>query len=376
MAESSEAITGKFDFYDILGYLVPGLVLLGLLVLPFGLIKGIWPSTSFTSAILYLVAAYIVGHVLQGFLRAWEIVPGMRDDPKGKMRAPSAVLLDQRSALTPDVHAKVGRLANQFWKFPKTFNSEDGSWDKVPPYERNAAFLQARNLLLQSGKGSYFEQFQGKYALMGGVTTSLLVTALYYAGWAVAFMLPGCGTGFWWSIGILACLAAFVIYLFRLPMLEVKRKREWETAKAEDKDAVEEKNQKKERTLNNILLLALALGALLGGFVAANFSQEMETNKTSDTQKKASATCAVCCAGNCEGSKESEGFPALPIEHEAIFMWFLAVLASGAAARCYGAYQAFAREFATGVWRDFANFDLLGESSSQGKNDGESKGKK
>ncbi len=43
MAESSDAITGKFDFYDILGYLVPGLTFIGLVTLPFGLIRGHGP---------------------------------------------------------------------------------------------------------------------------------------------------------------------------------------------------------------------------------------------------------------------------------------------------------------------------------------------
>jgi hypothetical protein len=75
MAEGSDAITGKFDFYDILGYLVPGLVLIGLLWLPFGLIKGIWPSSSLTSAVLYLVCAHILGHILQGFCVSGKLSP-------------------------------------------------------------------------------------------------------------------------------------------------------------------------------------------------------------------------------------------------------------------------------------------------------------
>lgn len=49
-----------------LGYLIPGLVFLGLLFLPFGLIKGMWPPTSVSSAVLYLVGAHILGHILQG----------------------------------------------------------------------------------------------------------------------------------------------------------------------------------------------------------------------------------------------------------------------------------------------------------------------
>lgn len=305
MAEGSDAITGKFDFYDILGYLIPGLVFIGLLSVPFGLIKGRWPSTSITSAVLYLVSAHIVGHILQGFLRAWEKVPQIRDK-QGKMRAPSSVLLDPDQTLAR-FRTRIGDLVNKFWQIPAAdllFDNHDS--------DRNAAFLQARNLLLQSKKQSYFEQFQGKYALMGGVAAGLFLTSAYYAGWTVGLIPSDCIVP-WSKAGPYLLGAVLAVWLVCLLL-----------------------NQRFEgRALVYVVLLLLLLGTFLGGFVSGGICSE----------SKASAV--------------------LQIEHKATFMLILALAAFGAAIRCYGSYKAFANEFATGVWRDFANFELIPKSDDK-----------
>ena len=49
----------KFNFYDIYGYFVPGLALLAVLWLPFGLLKQGWPSADWGSALVAVVAAYL-----------------------------------------------------------------------------------------------------------------------------------------------------------------------------------------------------------------------------------------------------------------------------------------------------------------------------
>jgi len=337
MAESSDAITGKLDFYDILGYLVPGLVLVGLLSLPFGLITGTWPSTSLTSAVLYLVGAHIVGHILQGFLRVWEIVPEIKDD-KGKLRAPSSVLLDESpKSLAPAIRAKIRKLTNKFWEIPKTPGLNDGSWDDVPDSERAAAFLQARNLLLQAKKQSYFEQFQGKYALMGGMTAGLAIASVYYAGWAFALIPSDCISHFskYGPYVMAGFLAAVVICL---GLMQNSR----------------------------VLLVLLLLGGFLAGFVIGNPAPPPpQIRQPPETQKGAGVVCAVCCNGNSEGSGSGSASQAEHIEHKATFMLILALVAFGVGTRCYGAYKAFATEFAKGAWRDFANYDLLSDSGNK-----------
>jgi hypothetical protein len=341
MAEGSDAITGKFDFYDILGYLVPGLVLLGLLTLPFGLIKGIWPSTSLASAVLYLVGAHILGHILQGFLRAWEGTVRIKDKT-GKMvkpRTPSSVLLDADESLARFL-PKIEKLTRKFWEIPK----ENESWASVQDTDRDATFLQARNLLLQAKKQSYFEQFQGKYALMGGMTAGLVIASAYYAGWAVALIPSDCiahlSRGGPYAFGGL--LAVLVVCF-----------------------ALIQRSNVSEQFLRVVLLLLL-VGVFLGGFVAASASQQPpETHQLAETHKGGCGVCAVCCGGKSEGSGPSDASQGLHIEHKATFMLIFALVAFGAAVRCYGAYKAFAREFAMGVWRDFANFHIVAESANK-----------
>lgn len=337
MAESSDAITGKFDFYDILGYLIPGLVFLGLVTLPFGLITGTWPSTSVTSAILYVVGAHIIGHILQGFLRVWEIVPEIRDD-KGKLRTPSSVLLDgSPKSLAPAVRAKIRKLTNKFWEIPKILGLNDGSWDDVPDSERAAAFLQARNLLLQAKKQSYFEQFQGKYALMGGMTAGLAIASVYYFGWAFALISSDC-IAHLSKYGPYILAGFLVIVVICLGLMQNSR----------------------------VLLVLLLAGAFLAGFVIGNPTPPPpQTHQSAEIQKGAGIVCTVCCDGKSEDSGSGNASQAVHIEHKLAFMLILALVAFSAGTRCYGAYKSFATEFAKGVWRDFANYDLVTEPSNK-----------
>src|SRR5437899_917034 len=55
----------RFNFYDLYGYLLPGLVTLGLLGLPFRLIPGFQLPTEWSATFVALVFGYVVGHILQ-----------------------------------------------------------------------------------------------------------------------------------------------------------------------------------------------------------------------------------------------------------------------------------------------------------------------
>jgi hypothetical protein len=344
MAEGSDSITGKFDFYDILGYLVPGLVFLGLVTLPFGLIKGMWPSSSLTSTVLYLVGAHILGHILQGFLRAWEKTLRVKGQ-SGKMvkpRNPSSILLDDADKSLKPFLPKIEKLARKFWGIPK----EDKSWDSVQDADRDAAFLQARNLLLQAKKQSYFEQFQGKYALMGGIAAALLLIALYYAGWWIGLgchpegKLPHCA----W-VGFAIFLLVFIVFLF--------------IVHSEDK------------TLPHvIMLILLAIGSGWGGVLTSSTPARVTEGKGGNAPP-----CQVCYIAKPDSGEDGKGQSPLDIEHKATFMVILALVAFAMAIRCYGAYKAFAREFAMGVWRDFANYDLVTESAKSAGGEDKNKGK-
>jgi hypothetical protein len=51
----------NLNFYDIYGYLIPGLTLAIVLRLPYGLITGSWPESSWTSALIAVVIGYVLG---------------------------------------------------------------------------------------------------------------------------------------------------------------------------------------------------------------------------------------------------------------------------------------------------------------------------
>jgi len=55
----------QFNFYDVYGYLLPGLALCAVLYAPVGWARHEWPSPDLGSAVLAIVLAYIVGHLLQ-----------------------------------------------------------------------------------------------------------------------------------------------------------------------------------------------------------------------------------------------------------------------------------------------------------------------
>lgn len=84
----------KFNFYDVYGYFLPGLSLLGLIFLPFGLVKHQWPATELSSALGAIVFAYILGHVIQTI--AFRAFPSALLDSLGNRRYPSELFLDHK----------------------------------------------------------------------------------------------------------------------------------------------------------------------------------------------------------------------------------------------------------------------------------------
>lgn len=67
----------KFNFYDIYGYFLPGLVLLFLSGLPFGIVCDRWPSGELVTALIGIPLAYVAGHILQAF--AVRVFPSTTD---------------------------------------------------------------------------------------------------------------------------------------------------------------------------------------------------------------------------------------------------------------------------------------------------------
>lgn len=405
----------KFNFYDIYGYLLPGLVLISLAWLPFGLVFGIWPKAELGSALLALILAYVVGHFTQTL--AAPLFPSTKPDKFGNRRYPSDVMLDTRDKkFTCDLKRSIcqlsGRILGLELEFPQDLGEKKAKLKELSDQlrdqeeerplgisalrktakalerQRNAekdparkaalekelcglretiteavrkseadlaatrsaidrertaidadtslrrdAFFQARSALLKAKGNSYWEQFEGLYALMRGVSFAFGLAASYLAGWA-------CGLGlraFWGNVlwpfryfGGMGVLAVLVIVALSWP--------------GPSPPPSELPRWKRISLLSAIVLASLAAGGVLSSLTLQQ-----------DGAKKSSVPSLITIVtvqpeANPEGSKISVKTPAL-------LVGFLGLLAAVMSFRCYGAYKAFADSFAEHVWRDFANIE-------------------
>src|SRR5438093_358010 len=168
----------RLNLYDLYGYLLPGLTIIGLLWLPFGMALGIWPPFELGSAIFALIVGYVLGHILHELSRS--VFPS-HSVKNGFRSFPSDELLDDSDrTFSEEIKAKI--------------RSKILDWYKIDVGERKnrgTAFAMCRNELLQKGRVSYAEQFQGLYALMRGVGAACFLASANALGWAIGSVLSG-----------------------------------------------------------------------------------------------------------------------------------------------------------------------------------------
>ncbi len=196
----------RLNFYDLYGYLLPGLAWLGLMWLPFGLVGQYWPRAEWSSALVALVLGYIAGHVLQGL--AAKALPSVRK-VNGESRHPSDILLDDANkTFSPEVKSRLAlRIILRFDIDVGDSNNPDPEDRKRHRYD---AFMLCRRTLIQKGVGSYAEQFEGMYAFMRGVTAACIFSFLYHLGWILTIFFHSSIRSFFY-IAVLVLLV-FVNY--------------------------------------------------------------------------------------------------------------------------------------------------------------------
>lgn len=202
----------KFNFYDIYGYLLPGLLLLGLCWLPFGLEGKGWPNQELSKALFLLFSGYITGHLLQSY--ALVVIPSKVRDSKGSLRSPSSIMLDDDSKF--DSKFKL-LLANEI---QEEFGLEVLGTDGQHERNRDVAIMQARAYLIRKKAANYVEQFEGLYAMLRGLGCAFFVGAAYLLGWILSFHWNSECLGFGiWLLLIIACAGTLVLgalsYLLR-----------------------------------------------------------------------------------------------------------------------------------------------------------------
>lgn len=203
----------NFNFYDIYGYLFPGLILLGVLWLPFGLIEGQWPKAELLSAFVAAVVGYITGHIIQTLAR--NASPPMIKDSEGDKRYPSDVLLDKDDrVLSGDLKNQLAASIKEFFNIDVRVELEGKEAKELKglSLQRRDAFFLCRDVLITTKTISYAEQLQGMYALMMGLTVAFALGASYHLGWAVSGLRREVFEDAS-RIGVLASLALAVLIL-------------------------------------------------------------------------------------------------------------------------------------------------------------------
>jgi hypothetical protein len=170
----------RLNFYDIYGYLIPGLALLGVVWFPFWFVAGTNLPAAWSSALVALVLGYIMGHLLQRLAR--EAFPQGRLEEDQSRRFPSDYILDPLDPkLTGDIKTGVAVLIQ--CRFGLDVAAQ-GKPDARTRGRRQDAFFLCRRVLIQQGVGSYAEQFEGMYALMRGLAAVSALSFTYHLGWA------------------------------------------------------------------------------------------------------------------------------------------------------------------------------------------------
>lgn len=166
----------RLNFYDLYGYLIPGIAFLALVWFPYGVGGGTLVNLDWSSALLALVFAYVAGHLLQGL--AIPALPSLRKGSAGFRRYPSDILLDDDDeSLSLELKRRlVRRILVQF-----DLDVRDNAGPDLRKKRQDAFFL-CRRVLIQKGIASYAEQFEGMYALMRGLCAASILGVAYYLG--------------------------------------------------------------------------------------------------------------------------------------------------------------------------------------------------
>lgn len=168
----------RLNFYDVYGYLLPGLVLAVVGWFPFWFVADTKLPADWSSALVGLALCYILGHLIQRLARA----PFPQERPDKGGRLPSDYLLDPHdTGISLDVKKPLAELI--YRKFLIEVETEDG-FEATLRQRRSDAFRLCRSVLIQQEASSYAEQFQGMYVLMRGLAAVAILSAVYHTGWA------------------------------------------------------------------------------------------------------------------------------------------------------------------------------------------------
>jgi hypothetical protein len=215
----------NLNFYDVYGYLIPGLVLAVLFWLPHGLIGRLYPTADWSSALVAVVVGYVLGHIVQALAR--------NAIPSATMggRFPSEALLDKDNKnLSTDVKTRLRADIKRLAAIDVRTDVPRKKVTKEIRRQRRDGFYFCRDSLLTGKDTTYSEQIQGMYALTLGLTMGFLLAAPYHIGWALSGLARARIEAWAWAAAMVGGLVAVsiavlgVLKLFRLLGLAKEKK--------------------------------------------------------------------------------------------------------------------------------------------------------
>jgi hypothetical protein len=341
----------RFNFYDVYGYLLPGGLLLVFVWIPVGVLTGIWPPAAWSSALLGLALAYVVGHILSSLAEAG--LPAEFKDKKGKKRYPSDLLWDEDvdQVLTKKLGDLQKAISQQIEDDFQIKVAVGAAWDDKVKQDRSNAFLRCRNLLVRQKVADYAEQQQGMYVVMRGTAAALLLTSATYAGMTIGFWIPPSGSFLRLIMMILLGITGVLLFLTAIRSCRLQNKRhtvrKWP------------RNEKAARgVMFQLVLLALfSTGLLLAKPVRTLTTSTPEipmiVAKSVDTQLDA-----------VKYREMEEALNALRLarqvrSHAEILLTGWALMTGFLFLVCLAVYRNFAVNFPMTVYRDYSNAHVL-----------------
>lgn len=164
----------RLNFYDLYAYLLPGLVWLVLVSVPYCAFSGTWPSEALLSALASVVVGYVLGRVVYQASRAVPLLAVKRNG-----RFDSQILLDaENTTFSVPMKKRIRARAIELFEVDPDGEGTPIERDRA----RQDAFRMARALLGRRKQAFYVEQFQGMYALVRGLAGSLFLSGAAYVG--------------------------------------------------------------------------------------------------------------------------------------------------------------------------------------------------
>jgi hypothetical protein len=292
----------RFNFYDVYGYFLPGLVFLTLIWLPFGILQHFWPAKELSSAIATIVFAYVVGHLLQTL--AHSALPSVMRDSQRKPRFPSDVFLDSdNTTFSQEFKAELATVVTKVFKLDLAVATPAANVDGPISRRRQDAFFWSRAVLLKQDIAAYTEQFEGLYALMRGLAIAFGLGFAYITGWGLSYFKNQC-------VQTAAIVLIFAGLIAATVMTAIHQFKQFDQ---KTRSRIEIAN------LASLILVLLSLGYWFG-------------------------------------------FQNVSTPQQQIMVWLITLGSLFSSFRCYAAYKNFAKLFAQAVWRDFAAYMLTQHS--------------